>query len=288
MNILISTNSKFVPITLVMLNSLFQNNSGEKFSIYLFYNKLRAKELFAIGRVIEIRKHKFIPIKIKDDVIKDIPTTEHLSVETYFRLFASIMLPKEVEKILYLDADIIVKGNIKNLYNIDLKSNYFAAAKDTSKGIESLKKLLNIPEYYGYINAGILLMNIKEMRETFNLEEALEFAKNNRDKVPNCDQDVINGLYYKKIVKFSNVYNYEARFHSVTDLFDYIVHYKKLEKRIIIIHYMGKDKPWKKGYGGKFAYVYNEYAENIMLSSIGKFNFILWLFNVVKLLNVKL
>lgn len=288
MNILISTNSKFVPMVLAMLTSLFQSNSKAFFNIYLFYSDLTNRDIHRLNKFIIGAGHKFKDIKINKEYFINIPTTEHLSIETYFRLFAPIFLPEDVDRILYLDGDILVTGSIDELYHTELENYFFAGAKDTSNKIELVKENLGIPRRYTYINAGILLMNIRLMRKEYKLEEALTYAKKNQDIIPNCDQDVINALYFNKIKLVSNKFNYEARFHTIEEILDYPVFLLKnrFKQDIIIIHYMGRYKPWNRGYGGKFGILYYKQVRKMSLNKYSTFNIFTWWFYVFKQLNL--
>ncbi len=261
MNILISVNISYYDAARIMLRSLFHNNINCKIVVYLFHTELGVNKIKSLRRLAEQNGGLLHDIKINDEIMKNVPIG-NLSKETYYRLMAPKLLPVELDRILYLDIDMIVTGDIQEIYQVDFQDNLFMAVRDTSLGVDIIKKNLHMKKESIYINAGVLLMNLNLLRKEFHLEKALGFAIRFPERVPCCDQDVINGLYYDRIGYLNWKFNYEARFHSVLDIFVYPFKLKQLMKEIRIIHYMGQEKPWKPGFNGKFLKEYNYYAKH--------------------------
>lgn len=259
MNILISVNMDYLEAARIMLRSLFLNNKGSHINVFLFHSELDKKSIKLLRRLIEHNSGTLIVVEINDKVMKDVPVAS-LSKETYYRLMAPDLLPKELDRILYLDIDTIVVGDIREMYKVDFEGKLFMAVPDTSSGLDIVKKNLHMKKESAYVNAGILLMNLELLRQEFDLKESLDYAKKYPERVPNCDQDVINGLYYRQIGHLEWVYNYEARFHSIFEVCVWPFRYRKLREEIKIIHYMGSGKPWKPRFCGKYLREYYRYA----------------------------
>lgn len=282
-NILISTNNDYYEAARILLRSLFYHNRDISIKIYLFHSDLSSKQVRQLRRFIERNNGELFVKEIDDNVMKDVPVAM-LSKETYYRLLAPQLLPENLDRILYLDIDMIVVGNIRKIYEIDFGNKLFMAVPDTSSGLEPLKKKLHMKKDSVYINAGVLLMNLEMLRQEFDLKEALEYAKKHPDRVPNCDQDVINGLYHERIGYLEWNYNYEARFHSVVDVLTYPFQRRRLQKEIKIIHYMGANKPWKSDFQGKFLKEYYRYAKHTVFQAGVERNMHRYFFNVMKLI----
>lgn len=261
MNILIPINEAYYDAAKIMLRSLFRNNVDCNIVIYLFYTKIGKKELIQLRKFIEKNHGVLYTVKINDDILEDVPVGA-LSKETYFRLLAPRLLPKDLDRILYLDIDIIVTGNIREIYEVEFNNNLFMALPDTSSGIENFKKNLHMKNSDVYVNVGVLLMNLKQLRKEFDLDKMIGYAVKHPDKVPNCDQDLINKFYHDRIGYLDWKYNYEARFHSVLEIFAYFIQRKWLLNEVRIIHYMGQKKPWKPEFDGKFLRVYYYYSKH--------------------------
>ena len=122
-------------------------------------------------------------------------TRDYYSKSTYYRLFIPNIY-KEYDKALYLDADITICGDVSELYFNDLQDNYVGAITDQAvmcvpQFIEYVNKKIKIKDAKNYFNAGILLMNLKKLRE-INFENIfIEVLQNVKFQVAQ-DQDYLN------------------------------------------------------------------------------------------------
>ena len=133
------------------------------------------------------------PVKIKDKLY----TRDYYSKTTYFRLFIPTLYP-QYDKALYLDADIVVNDDIAKLYNINIKNNLVGAAPDEVVGFtpiyrEYVEKVVGVSSYKHYFNAGVLIMNLKELRE-FNFEEKFLYLLEKTTFTVAQDQDYLNRI----------------------------------------------------------------------------------------------
>lgn len=173
----------------------------------------------------------------------------HITVATYYRLWATEVF-EEYNKCIYLDVDIVVTGDIKELYDIDIEDNYIAGVKATQfhlhkDGYKSHCTRLGIKDISQYINAGIIVMNLKQIRidGVNDLFQDL-IAK----KYPVQDQDIINSACYNHIYFLHPKYNL-----MITQDVDREDMFKVFGERLteeafatpVIIHYAGCIKPWK-------------------------------------------
>ena len=190
-------------------------------------------------------------ITVNNDVLKDCPIRlgDHVSIATYYRLLAPYLLPKNIEKILYIDCDIIINGNLSSLYEINIKGHPIAMSKDEAYFIEEKYTRLDYSRSYTYKNAGVALINLKHWRENDIANICLEYISKNPEKLTFHDQDTINAVLHKEIKLLPIKYNLQTGFL----LTDYSKHFEKemveiLEaaKEPVIIHYTGVSKPWYK------------------------------------------
>lgn len=187
--------------------------------------------------------------KIENEILSNVKIhNPHLAEATYYRLLIPQMIP-EYEKCIYLDSDILVNGDLKELFSIDLNDNYLGGVKDCyliSKHETRHQKHLGIPSVENYINAGVLLMNLKRMREK-NLVSAflVQAKKENLYE----DQDVLNACCYGFIkvlpIKYNLFHFYQGT--AVKKLLD--LPYKKEEflfdwEHPFILHLGAQFKPW--------------------------------------------
>ncbi|HEX9061627.1 MAG TPA: glycosyltransferase, partial [Clostridia bacterium] len=139
------------------------------------------------------------------------------SSATYFRIFVSELLEINIEKVIYLDCDIVVRSDISELWNTDVSRCFLAAVEDC--GIEDsgwyavkLKKKLGMKRKERYFNAGVLVMNLKKLREDNIPEKIREFLVENAEKVEFADQDGLNAILRSKWLPLSREWNQQVAF----------------------------------------------------------------------------
>ncbi|HLS09345.1 glycosyltransferase family 8 protein [Lentibacillus sp.] len=264
MNILVTLDANYIKPLKVALKSLFLNNRDEMFTIYLMHSSLKQTELDDLSRFIQEHGSMLRPIYVADDYFLDAPAQSYYTKEMYYRLLAFKFLPESLDRILYLDPDILVINPVRELYETDLKGYLYAAAYHDKISVKEVNKIrltpYNIDAYY---NSGVLLMNLEEQRQHIDEQTIYQFVEKNRARLIMPDQDVLNALYSKKIKSLDEMlYNYDTRFYShykiksngICDM-DYIIHHT------VILHFCGRKKPWKKRYSGKFHALYKHYEK---------------------------
>lgn len=259
MNILVTLNSNYLSILIVMLKSLAINNKYRKFDVYVMNNSLSDEDIYYLKNN-TLKNINIIDLKISNDEFDDAPITKRYPKEMYYRILASYYLPKKVNKILYLDPDIVIINKIDKLYNMDLDNYYFAAASHVWGIVETFNRLrLKMNKDNIYVNSGVMLMNIRLLRKEQNKEDVYDFIRKNSKKLMLPDQDVISGLYANKILPLDPyVYNMTEKLLSQSYFMPHI-NEEWIKNNSVIIHYCGKNKPWKKKYRGLLNKFYNFY-----------------------------
>lgn len=179
------------------------------------------------------------------DVSKFSLFLEYTSIATYYRLFLTEILPKNVDKVLYLDCDLIAVKNIKELWGTDITEYYAAVIEDYYNNIafDYLKPVID--ENYCYFNAGVMLFNLKKLRENKFLEKCLDFYNQHENQLYYQDQDILNFVLAGKCKYLPIAYNMQTAFYFKKirkSIKDRNIEYNK--KNVVIIHYTYKYKPW--------------------------------------------
>ena len=205
MNILISIDNNYVDHAINMIESLRINNL-DKLRIFLIHDDLLSKESINILKeyISSNNIGNLNTILFNNESFSFPKTIDYISINTYYRLFAPYLLPKYVDKVLYLDCDIVCTGSIEELYNSDLEDNIFVACKNMLP--EHLipwgrrnNLRLGLSEDYTYVNAGVLLIDTNKYKNQIAKEEIYDFIRNNKNLLMFQDQDVINKLFFNKI-----------------------------------------------------------------------------------------
>ena len=263
-NILVTLDKNYLYPLKIMLTSLFLNNKQSSFTIYVMHDSLTKNEIKDITNLSSKFNSKVVDVKISANEFKDAPVLLHYTKAMYFRLLAHLYLPTNLKKIIYVDPDILVLNSVEDLYNLDLKKNYYAAAYHKLFSSKTFNKIRLYPyKIKNYYNSGVLLMNLVELRKNVSAELVYDFVNKNKNKLIMPDQDVLNSLFGKKIKLIDErLYNYDARHHNVYKVlsngkFDI----NEVVNQTVFLHFCGKSKPWKQKYQGKFAQLYFHYQK---------------------------
>lgn len=256
MNVLVTLDSNYVTVLTVMLRSLVESNPDKHINLYVIHSTLTEYDL---GRISLVSSNITVKaIRIDDELFKGAHFTKRISKETYYRLLMCEYLPEDVDRILYLDPDIVVIKPLDELYNIDFGDNIFAAAGHVYGVIERFNiRRLKMARSARYINAGVMMVNLNAMRKAVTSKMIFDYVDKMNVRLFQADQDVINGLFSDRIICLNeDIYNLDERTfrHHRLSMKDVIA-------STVIIHYDGKNKPWHDNYNGKLQSFY-AYFEN--------------------------
>ena len=231
--------------------------NADKSSFYDFYlmvpgkfSKENEKRILKLKKQYNCDIH-FISLKDKfKDIKMSIP---HISYVTYFRLLAGDLLPQKYNKCLYIDTDICVCSDLYELYSSKIENNYVAGVIAATYLFSAEKNCerLKLPSVSSYINAGVLLMNLKQIRKDNMTQKFISMIANNYQSQ---DQDIINVSCYKKIailpLKFNLMTKYPNLWKRDSEGYKRLQNIygdNNIQQAIaspVIIHYANPEKPW--------------------------------------------
>ena len=267
MNLLLTFDDKYTQHAGVTICSFLANNPG-KHTIHAITDHISEDNQALLRNICAESGSTLAFYSIDAKLTKDFPIGEGtinptLSIATYFRLFMTDVLPESIQKILYLDCDIIVDGSLEELWNTPFEDGKCIAA------LEELPLLafdgcrrMGYPPCYSYFNAGVLLVHLERLRTVYSVEKASDFIKKHSANIRYHDQDVLNALLFDKKQFIPLRYN-------VMDtclIRDALIPLRYKMQRIDIrhpkvIHYTGFFKPWDKESRNPFDYKYYEYLK---------------------------
>lgn len=275
MNIVCATDDNFVQHCSIMLVSLLCNNKD--IDIYIMTEGLKAENRNIIEEEVAAKGGRVHFCLVESSLIDNLPLSKveglnHISRATYYRLLIADILPKEVDRVLYLDCDIIVNASLEELWKIDMTGKAIAASPQIGSGYDCERLAYPIEE--GYFNAGVTLMNLAYCRKNGITEELLKYAADNYDKLRFNDQDVLNGVLHNRSIHILPQWNMT----SACYVFELDKRGDKRDGRVIndyaaakanirergmnpcIVHYVSKPKPWSDNCVHPLYHLYYDYA----------------------------
>ena len=259
MNILVTLDENYIPYLNVMLTSLLHSNPDDYFDVYLLHSSVPEQATEETKRILG-SSGRLVSVQAQDIGLDGAPTTSRYPKEIYYRIFAAKYLPQDLDRVLYLDPDLIVNGSISELYNLPMDDYYFAAASHIGSLLHKVNELrLGMDEDSPYINSGVMLMNLKRLREEQDYQEVFDFIEKRRNFLSLPDQDIISGLYGSKILALDSFrYNMTEVLYKQHAPFERSLNVEWIRNHSVIIHYCGRNKPWKNNYFGELDVFYKE------------------------------
>lgn len=286
--VVFASDNNYVPMVTTTIYSMLKNASDAyRYDIVVLHegieweNQERMKAFFG---QFENAGLQFCDVSRFVDQYELTTNNPHISNETYYRFLIQELLPY-YSKVLYLDSDLIVKGDVAELFSVDLGDNLLAAVRDVDycgnlnmkdgARMRYTKEVLGMHQPYDYFQAGVLVLNTKAMRKLHPMEKWLEFASD--DRYIYNDQDILNAHCQGRVKyldydwnvmtdcfgRIGNVFSF-----APCAIFDAFNDSRNHEK---IAHYAGAQKPWKVMGCDRFD-LYWEYAKDtpfyVQLSSM--------------------
>lgn len=249
MNLLFTLNENYLEPLFTSLRSIFRSNDKEKMTIYLMHQNIPHNRIIEVNDFVTGNGHTFFPIDCKKLFSEEAVVNRYYSIEMYYRLLAPFVLPLEIDRVLYLDPDIINLRSFSSFYKQDFDGKLFVATTHdyATKWIQPINNIrLGTLSSEDYFNTGVILMNLTLIRSTRNREEIITAIKINKNRLVLPDQDIFNHLYWNEVKEADwRIYNLDARFYSqLKRVFPRKFSIEWVEEKVVFIHYCGKHKPW--------------------------------------------
>ena len=269
MNIVLTFDNNFIPQAAACAASVCANNRDcGDLTFYLMALNAEEERLGKLRKYIEENGGSVQVIELSriQDYFDFSVDTAGWNPIVLARLLLDRLLPESAGRVLYLDCDIIVRKNLKELWETDLNGCVLGACMEPTCAPERREALgIRKAPYY---NAGVLLIDLGKYREIHAGEKILAFYKEAGGSLFANDQDAINGSLKDSILPLSCTYNY----HNTYDLYryrllekncDYPVPSREELERIkadpAIVHFLGEERPWRAGNTNRFRDEYHHY-----------------------------
>jgi lipopolysaccharide biosynthesis glycosyltransferase len=231
----------------VMLLSLFENNVGEKFHVFIIHNGITLPQQQLLKEQISLYNQKVDFFLIDENLLKNAPVSSHVSLATYYRILLPEVLPAYVSKVLFLDCDIIVRTSIVELWN-EITEDFSHLAAENPLISDEFKLALGLSPESKYFNAGVMLINLDYWRRFELTKKSIDFIKSHKHKITFWDQDVLNNLLEGRWKEISCRWNaQEVFFHPDFDAQKIGIsetYYNEVRCHPYIVHFTGSNKPW--------------------------------------------
>ncbi len=276
MNIVYSSSDSYAEIAGISIVSLFENNKDEKdIVIYIIDNNIsyeNKKKLLNTANYYN-RNIVFVPKVDLEKITNTKIYTGRWNIGTYFRLYLSSILPTDINRVIYIDCDTIIRQSLSEIYNINLGNCSVAGVDDCRSNLYRID--IGCEPNSIYINNGFMLIDLNKWRKQNIEDKFTEFISNRKGDCTYMDQAPLNGVLGPK----NEIYELEAKYNAQRIFFDFS--YKDLMKlrkpnhhltekeyneainNPVVVHFtpvfITGTRPWQKKDNHKFTCEYRKY-----------------------------
>lgn len=243
--VLFCCNPAFYQHLAVALISMLERNPHAEFEVYLITSAPDERLEAKLRRSLEIYRSVVLIIRhFSLESYAHFFVSSHITLESYLRILAAEVLGDDIGKILYLDCDLVVLSDLKDLWETDIDANSLAAAPDLYGGFR--REALGMPANSPYVNAGVLLLNLARWRRERISERLIRFIEAHGELTFH-DQDAINAVLHDSMLLLNRRWNVQAQMYrvkrrAVGDAYEAI---RAACRDPAILHYAGPEKPWR-------------------------------------------
>jgi lipopolysaccharide biosynthesis glycosyltransferase len=251
-DIVFCLDNNYVNPSIVAIKSILLTNKDVDITFHIISDESLtelSKEI--LQKKTQESKSKIIIYTFASSIFNSYPVLKHISISMYFRFMIPLLLPKSIEKVLYLDSDLIVLDSLKDLWETNIKS--YSAATPLSIGSKDKEYLrrLEIDETFGYFCSGVLLLNLKYWRENNIFESLIHCIKSQQDKLIFYDQDALNLVLHKTKINVPLYWDITYSFLMDKEFWGKNSEFSRYDGDVNvaienpkIIHFNGAIKPW--------------------------------------------
>lgn len=232
---------------------LYNSDKEDDYNIHILTDYISDKNKKRLDSLKSIRGFKIKYYNVSAKEFETLRPDHNLGLSSFFRLKAFELF--KFDKVLYLDCDLIVRKDIKELYATDITDYYCAGVEDIIG--KNLIEKYNLCLTTTYVNSGVLLINLENCRKNDISKKLFEFLEAPYDDRM-ADQDLLNYILQNHILALDLKWNCMYKFHNTYDDKDY---YDKVAKDPSIIHYITEKKPWTPNSDQHLKYDYYKYLK---------------------------
>ncbi|WP_196209584.1 glycosyltransferase [Citrobacter sp. Res13-Sevr-PEB04-36] len=229
----------------ISMTSVLVNNPDIDIHFYIATDYVDDDYLESVQRLTQMYSTTVTVLVFDNTAFRKLPSTKAWTYAMYYRYFAFEYLSSELSSVLYLDADVVCKGSLRELTDVNFCGEYAAVINDIDEVRIKSGERLGIPELSnGYFNSGVVFANLDVWREKQLLLTAFSILRERQKDLLYFDQDVLNILFVGNVIflrrDFNCIYGVDQELKNKNDK----IYQNYINDSTVLIHYVGVTKPW--------------------------------------------
>lgn len=256
-HILLTITDSYAAYCAVTLVSIFENNKDSCFCVHIICADLTEGNKGRLERIFQRYEQEVDWIhpdiqKIQAIVDKEDRMPRKHNISVFYRLFAAEWLPQNINRVIFMDCDLIVTGDLNSLWKEKMDENISLCAVHDFIRINDYHRLRICKEIHTYFNAGVQLINLDYWRKHEVGKQCVDYIYRFPERLLLLDQDTLNAISVGKVKYLHPKYNTMSFFFAKEEYLSVRVWYDDIEaireavKNPVVVHFAG-EKPWFKG-----------------------------------------
>lgn len=237
-----------------LATSIFHTNPGRKITIHAIIAQLEASVTAEIRAYVGQHGASICFYEAPAGFGANFRLDGNWTVAAYYRLLFPHLLPKEVDKYIYIDTDTLVVGDLTQLWHTDVKDYVVAAVRDR---LIPTRLDLGITTPGNYFNSGVLVVNKRLWIENHITEQSINFINDHPEKIFFADQDALNFLLHEQWQKLDLCYN--LMFADIPEDLPRR-EFETFLRDKVVLHFT-QHRPWNRLCENRFRYLYHHYLQ---------------------------
>lgn len=232
-----------VPVNVMFVSLLENTQSPENFHLFIIDGGISQSKKDSIESDVKRYNSQITFLDINSETYANFPTKAHISVPAYYRISIPELFDNSVEKVIYLDCDLIIKHDLQELWQIGLE-NYAIAAVENIAGTTYKASGLKQSDYF---NSGVMLINLNKWRNENIPDKVRKFKIKHPELISTNDQCALNGVFKGNWKRLPLKWNHQSGLYRKSQQIDRLQKEGSVDEAIwnpAIIHYVGSFKPW--------------------------------------------
>ncbi len=239
---------KYAPHAATVVSSIVRNAPGARFRFLMLHADVDRETQTRVESVAP--DAEFVWIEVGDKDLPAYATRGHLNRTVLFRLGLETLAPADCNRLLYIDSDMVILGDVRELWATDLAGNALAAVLDAYINADEFADRWELPKGPRYFNAGLQLIDLTKVREGNLFSRALDFVVRNDEKLLLGDQDALNAVFWGRWTSLDPAWNVQ-RFLKRDEIASELK-----GKTPALVHFIGTEKPWMANIWHPWAWIY--------------------------------
>jgi len=196
---------KMIQHLLVCIHSIIDTNSDENLEFYVLNKDITEKSKLLVNENLSELAVSVHFINVYKERYANLMVSKYITIEAYFRISLADLLPRRINRVIYLDCDIILLGSLKPLWHIELNGFKLAAVAElfNYRNLE-----LGFNKDVKYFNSGVLVIDLSVWRSEQISNQIFDYLEMHPEKIKFHDQDALNAVLVNKWLELSEIYNY--------------------------------------------------------------------------------